>query len=200
MLKRPLIAGSKGNMGRRYAAILKHLGVSYLGIDKGDRLPKGFDSIIIATPTENHLQDILVSMQLGKPILCEKPFSKNVGEVLRLCERAVDTDYPLSMINQYAYLPDGPGGLTEYNNWNHGKDSLPWDCINIIGQAEGEVLLGEDSPIWRCVLNGREQVLCDMDYAYIAMMQSWLSGETSNIPYIRHAHQKVQEYICKSSS
>ncbi len=200
MLKRPLIVGVKGGMGRRYGAILRHLNIDFLGIDKGDRLPKGFDSVLLATPTETHIKDLRVLMQLGKPILCEKPFSLDLDQVLRICEKAVDQDYPLRMVNQYEFLPQGADGVTEYNFYNHGKDSLPWDCINIIGQAKGEILLGEDSPIWRCLLNGREQVLCDMDYAYIAMMQSWLSGETSNIPYIRHAHQKVQEYICKSSS
>lgn len=201
MLTRPLIVGAKGNMGQRYAACLRYLGLSPLGVDLGDKVPVGFDSIIIATPTARHIEDINFASGSGVPILCEKPLATDARTVSELCEKARRDRYPLRMVNQYREILKRPGsrGPTSYDYFRHGGDGLAWDCINIIGMATGQVALGESSPIWTCMVNGERLALGDMDSAYIRMLQGWLGGDHEGIDYIERAHQKVEKYLCSRS-
>lgn len=100
------------------------------------------------------------------------------------------------MVNQYAHLRHkGDGGPTIYDYWNHGKDGLAWDCISIVGLAEGMIHLSESSPVWTCQINGAAHYSSEMDYAYIDMIQSWLSGNVYGTSYIREAHKKVAAYL-----
>jgi hypothetical protein len=197
MLKKPLIVGSKGAMGRRYAAVLRHLGVEFVGIDQGDPVPDLFDSVIICTPTPNHLPQIVRFASHKVPILCEKPISTNVGEALEVCDWAEEKGIDLQMVNQYAYLENQDTvGSTVYNYWNHGRDGLTFDCISVLALARGPVQLAENSPVWTCQINGLNLDLRDMDRAYIAMIHAWLMGDRSFGPeYIRHAHKAVAAYI-----
>lgn len=202
MLKKPLIVGNRGNMGRRYTAIFRHLGIEPLGVEQGEKVPQGFDSILIATPTASHIRDIEYAVKSGVPVLCEKPFATSAAAVEELLKRV--GDYPLRMVNQYAFL-DKPeaSGPSRYDYWNHGGDGLAWDCINILGMARSEVSLGETSPIWDCWLNGQKLNIAEMDRVYVSMLGTWMLYEhkESNATYIRQAHRKVEEYLaCKSSS
>lgn len=197
MLTRPLIVGSKGNMARRYAAIFKHLGVDYVGIDQGDAAPiKGtFDSILLCTPTWRHIDDIFFSMGAAVPVLCEKPIGTNLTSVLDLCDMAQTSGLALRMVNQYAHINIKSEGLTSYSYYNSGKDGLVHDCISLVALARGDIRLSNISPIWKCTLNGTRLSPAVMDHAYIAMIEDWLRGNVSDIPYIRSAHQKVHAYI-----
>lgn len=198
MLNRPLIVGSKGNMGRRYATILKHLGVSFQGVDQDEKWPERdtYDSVLICTPTDLHVSDVLYAMTLKVPILCEKPLARNLDVVLRLCDYAEKCGTSLRMVNQYASLAPSDGdGLTSYDYWNHGKDGLAWDCISVVALANGRVELREESPLWECQVNGRRHYSSEMDMAYVHMIQGWLAGNVSGIPYIRDAHTRVAAYL-----
>jgi hypothetical protein len=192
-------------MGRRYSAILKHLGVAFVGIDKDDTTPDfDFDGVILCTPTENHIDDILHFAEKKIPILCEKPISTDLERVLALCNHAREKNIQLRMVNQYEFLLNEKEECAVlYNYYNHGKDGLAWDCINIIGLAKPNcgawecdgIQLRETSPIWTTIINGQILSLADMDKAYIAMLKHWLSGYTVNINYIEKAHRRVAEYI-----
>lgn len=199
MLRKPLIVGSKGNMARRYATILRHLGVEHQGVDLGDTWPElpSFDSVLICTPTDRHVEDIYRAAKYSVPILCEKPLTKDLDLALEVCDFAERTGLALRMVNQYAHLRgNGTGsGPTVYDYWNHGKDGLAWDCISVVALAQGPVHLGEESPVWFCQINGAQHYVSEMDYAYVDMLKSWLGGEIYGTHYIREAHKKVAAYL-----
>lgn len=197
MINRPLILGAQGNMGKRYCAILKYLGVDFIP-NEGEGLPaKGaFDGVLIATPTFMHCSHIRKVWDYGVPILCEKPLGTDLAEVLDLCRDAEKDGVDLRMLNQYAQLvPEGAHGDTRYDYWRTGGDGLAWDCISIVALAKGPVLLQNVSPVWTCTINGHQLSLADMDRAYVKTMQGWLTGDTRGIDYIRKAHLKVTDYL-----
>jgi len=198
MINRPVILGADGSMGRRYAAILKYLGVDFVPVDAGDGFPAAgsFDGVLIATPTYMHVQHIRKVWDYGVPILCEKPLGTDLAEVLELCRDAERDAVPLRMINQYAQLvPVGAHGASRYDNWRTGSDGLAHDCISVLALAAGPVVLGSHSPVWTCTINGHMLSLADMDRAYVKMIQGWLTGDVEGINYIRKAHLKVAEYL-----
>ncbi len=195
MLKRILVVGSKGSMGRRYGAILTSLGIEWEGIDIGEKPTTDFDGVIICTPTHLHINDIEY-FATDAPVLCEKPLSDNYGMVKNICRMARAQGWSLRMVNQYEYLTHPTSsGPSIYSYYNHGRDGMAWDCINIIGLSSGPVHLSEGSPVWNCVINGHPLKLSDMDSAYIKMIQSWVYGDHDNIDYILKAHEKVKNYL-----
>lgn len=201
MLKKPLIVGAKGNMGRRYTAVLRHLGVEPLLMDQGDEVPDSFDSVIVASPTAMHAEHCLQFMSYNVPILCEKPLSKDIGEVERVCEEAARRGVQLDMVNQYRYCEWAAtltaNDHTSYNFFNTGRDGLAWDCISIIALAKGKVSVENTQPVWSCTINGHKLRYERMDWAYITMISEWLNGTLRNhgIGYILDAHHKVLKYI-----
>lgn len=196
------IVGAQGNMGRRYAAIVRYLGHNVREYDQEDdsddfcgEIP-WHDGIIVATPTDTHAKWVRRMLGYDAPVLVEKPLSTNLDEALGLCHRARNEDCCLSMVNQYRYLiGKGDVGPTVYDYWNHGRDGLAWDCISVVALAEGSLELREKSPIWTCVINGRKLSPATMDHAYIEMVRSWIERPASDLDYIEAAHRKVQEYI-----
>lgn len=195
------IMGNRGNMAKRYAAVLDYLGVSYSGHDLGDTVSeseiKRHTHILICTPTENHLEDLENFGRFQKPMLCEKPFTKEI-DLLWKFEKKNKAILPLiSMVNQYAQLTNvnDPGGPTVYNYFKSGGDGIAWDCINIIGLSRGTVEVLTTSPFWHCSINGKKLKLSDMDYAYIDMIIDWLRVSKGNWEYARIAHAKVVNYL-----
>ena len=192
-MKKVAVIGGMGNMGRRYALILKKycdcevvvwdlkMGASNIKLDDCD----GF---IIATPTDTHYTMIRVFMLYGKPILCEKPVITNQEKFRTLLSfESLD----LSMINQYEFLVDEHGeGHTQYNYFKTGGDSLLWDCMNIIGLAKTTHEVSNDSLIWSCTINGQELSIRDIDMSYIDNIVAWTKG-WRNKEYLIHAHEKV---------
>jgi len=46
------------------------------------------DAIFVATPDYSHLKDVLLALESGKPVLCEKPMGMNAGECRQMVEAA----------------------------------------------------------------------------------------------------------------
>jgi len=46
------------------------------------------DAIFVATPNASHLQDTLLALRYGKPVLCEKPMALNAAECRQMVEAA----------------------------------------------------------------------------------------------------------------
>jgi hypothetical protein len=189
-----------GNMGRRYSLILNMLGVQ--GVVTKDELPfhlqaqwiskrKDIDGIIIATPTSTHVDAILsFGSKTGLPILCEKPFVRGT-----FSKSLLEATANIRMVNQYEYLQRiNAEGLTRYNYFKTGGDGLFWDCINIIGMANGAVEIDNNSPVWLCTINGFECFLSDMDQAYIDMIDEWTLNPRPNLDYAYYAHEKTARY------
>lgn len=192
-----IVIGSKGNMGKRYCAILESLGHDYIGFDKDDNpntvlnYALRSDGVIIATPTDNHLYWLDLLVLTGTPILCEKPLSKNIREVRERLLLWAQANVKLRMINQYAELSTSEEPLmTRYDFHKHGNDGLAWDCISIIRLAEGDIKLEEESLVWTCEINGQPMALKDMEKAYVTMIRNWVLGHhTDDMLELLDAHE-----------
>ena len=201
-LKKIFISGLNGNMGKRYATILDHLDIDFVGADHEMSFSAqaafceqyGCDGIIVATPTSTHIDALNIFPSFcDVPILIEKPIG--LSQL-----RAFGTGINVRMINQYEYLIDKDSvGITKYNYFKTGSDGLFWDCINIIGLANGDIVLENSSPIWQCMINGKEISIKDLDNAYVEMIKDWVANPLPNHSYIELAHKKVCDLIEKTS-
>lgn len=61
-----------------------------LAFDSAEELCRSpqVDAVFVATPNSNHLEDVLVAAQHGKPVLCEKPMGINAGQCRQMVEAA----------------------------------------------------------------------------------------------------------------
>jgi hypothetical protein len=222
-----LLIGSEGGMGRRYKAIFDLIQKEYVPNDgyhfdgylcydtklnQGKpqdqvvdlhELAKKASGFLIATPTETHAEVLSSIYEYGKPILCEKPVTKNLALLDVILKRSKETGCKFQMVNQYAYAyvettglqkkqitevsPLGDG-YTMYNYFRHGTDGLAWDCINILGLSKKNIFLNETSPIWQCQINGHPLSLSDIDSSYVRMILDWLRDPKDDTDYIRKAH------------
>lgn len=196
-----LVLGAKGNMGRRYCSILQYLKFNYIGLDIGDD-PEEYmpdcDKIIIATPTESHLDFINLFSFYGKPILCEKPIAYNIADLEVLKEKLAVMKCELRMVDNYKYVAFDPIRMhsgSQYNYYNSGKDSKHWDCIQIHGIAVGDASISNESPIWKCVLNGYNVDRRSIDISYVKMIQNWYYNPVNNWEFIMRAHKRVLDAI-----
>lgn len=200
-MKTILIVGHKGNMGRRYAAILDYLGYKWIGfdVDTPEILWRKYvdevDGYIVATPTATHLTIIENLFKNQKPILSEKPLTTKM-HLLEQFEDKNRIEMPwLAVVNQYKYLDNSQSkGSTFYNYFKTGGDGLAFDCVSLFGVARGIVRLKNTSPIWVCTLNGRKISLASMDSAYVEMLEDWITKPESNYVTARKAHEKAAEY------
>jgi hypothetical protein len=108
------------------------------------------------------------------------------------------------MVLQYDYIKvrglDEKHGWSGYNYYNHGKDGLAWDCLQIIGLAHDSTQLEvqETSPYWLAYLNGYKLSLSDMDQAYIDMLRDWVSiPKRYSDEFIILMHERVEAYQLK---
>lgn len=200
-----LVLGHLGNMGIRYTKILDHLNTEWKGLDTrmapltADIIldaAKTSAGVIIATPTRFHEEHLEMLCDLGVPVLCEKPLSKDLANLKRILLRYQESHTPLSMILQYKeLLNDAAVGASSYNYFKTGSDGLAFDCIQIIGLAKGTVSIANDSPTWECTINGQRLNLADMDQAYVWNVMRWLKGDYQNLKEIYAIHERVKEYI-----
>lgn len=202
-MKKIFIFGNKGNMGRRYASILKYLGYAAYGIDKNETYSskniKDYDGYIIATDTASHLSILDFFIDCNKPVLCEKPIV--TGDMIKLqhfIKQAEASKMQLSMVSQYDFLedPTSGDGDTSYDFYRSGNDGIAWDCINLIWHARGKIILKNESPIWECQINGMNIDPRDIDYSYLEMIRWWLIHDYEpQYERIIKSHQKVMDYI-----
>jgi hypothetical protein len=198
-VKKVFIVGIDGNMGQRYEACLRSLGIDVVGVDfkpTANIKHDDVDGYIIATPTHRHLDDLMTYSQYSKPILCEKPFAKSLEAIEDFARRCRKQLINIRMVNQYEHLIDQTSrGETIYDYFRTGKDGLAWDCINIIGLSHQAPVLENTSPVWYCKINGVTLNLADMDKAYVAMLKSWTHDPRTNWAYALDAHRKVERWL-----
>lgn len=194
------IIGNLGNMGRRYASILRYLDINCTGHDR-DTIPdsnlmKSADGFIIASPTALHLRHCESLFQYGRPVLAEKPLTTDL-KLLDCFEFKNKSNLEhLTLVNQYSYLV-GPenNGETYYSYFKSGSDGLYFDCLNVIGMAKSKPQLDNLSPVWSAKLNGKKLFSSQMDMAYVNMVDSWLRNPVSNYIYARIAHDKTKKLM-----
>lgn len=198
-----LIYGSEGSMGRRYQAILKYLNVKFdvfdTKIHKKAPEIRQFDGIILCTPTCTHKFLIEDLQKFDKPILCDKPIykdSKVVDQLMGSC-RDLDIMFQYKEIS-YPATPNMEKYSSYYDYFRTGSDGLYWDCMQTIALHIGsfnDLLIKNESPIWKCSINNFKVYFSLMDIAYIEYLKRWINGKRTLKEEIVNYHQKVEAYI-----
>lgn len=171
-----LIIGSGGSMGKRYCAISKFFGFETIPVDVGDAIPVDFDRIIIATPTPNHLEQLRRYIPFNKPVLCEKPVSKELKE----CEEAVklDVNKIVRVVCNWKFTPPvlhyNHSNRIFYNFYNTGKDGLKFDLCQLIYLSKGTCRINNLSPTFQCTINDQIVTLHDIERSYLTMFHHWV--------------------------
>lgn len=192
-------------MGRRYQAVARYLGIDCSGCDissnRVERIPPKDSLVLIATPTEHHLNDCFSYLATGEhDVLCEKPIIKIRDDLEKL--KGINLDR-LYMVNNYCYVNTKKwnhiGKITCYNYYMSGKDGLIFDCIQLLGLADekDEIRLENNSPIWKCAINGFYVEHESIDTSYVDMIKDFFherkylwAGQK-----IIEVHEKVLKYI-----
>lgn len=185
-----LLVGHRGNMGRRYAAILDYLEVSWIGTEhfqlhqheviQSRNMDDVYSHIIIATPTDAH--DMILRLLHGYKgrVLCEKPLCKNDLIDNGTAHKIPLTSYwpeHLYMVNNYAHITEEfwkQRGLTSYHFYNTGNDGLLWDCLQLLVIARHGVEFGTKSPIWEVQINGTMVPHRAINMSYVSMIEEFL--------------------------
>lgn len=203
-MKSILIIGDKGSMGRRYAANLRYLDFPRIdgvdndaSIDDIAKVSHLYDGIILATPTNTHFEILMALKNTSASVLCEKPITKSREELDHVLYAYKDKN--LQMVMQYKDLETYGKGDSFYDYYNHGRDGLYWDCLQIIALAQGRVMLSENSPFWKCRLNGTDLDISKMDIAYNLMLRRWMRNPRGDYAYLKDVHEKVMEYAKNAS-
>lgn len=202
---RVMIIGSQGSMGLRYQAILDWLHVPYDKFDTKYSEVNNFPEraelathFIVASPTVTHFSYINSLAPMKKPILCEKPITRSLSDLEKILTVVDKENCPFSMMYQYSKLVKSQSSdLTLYDYFRHGPDGLVWDCLQIIGQANGEVVLKEKSPVWTCRINGEKLSLDQMDKAYIECVEDFFDKTYISNDEIFKVHKKTAEFGVK---
>jgi len=187
-------------MGQRYQAIFKYLAHPFCTVDKNHSeseiltLASKCSRVILCTPTENHFNFLEKLIPLQKPILCEKPITKKLNELDKILLLADKCRTDFSMTFQYSELVNPTKeGKSHYHYFRSGSDGLIWDCLQIIALAKGDLDISNDSPIWRCMINGQLLSLADMDSAYVNFVRKWITGQIRQNPDLLFSiHQKTE--------
>ena len=205
-------------MGRRYQAILKAIDEPFHCVDVKRPVSdlawfEKADRFIVATPTETHYKIVKSLIPYGKPILCEKPFSKNLNEVKDMVESCAADGVPLDMMFQYALALHiatlATGGFANSNNSHYsyfrtGNDGREWDCMQVIAlhkDRDKPLYVGNTSPIWFCQLNGYVLTYPWIEAAYVSFVDVWkhphldLRYPGYKREMIIPAHEAVLRYI-----
>jgi hypothetical protein len=182
-----VIIGAKGNMGRRYSAILKRMGVDTVEFDLEDNLSlpvtadPAWRGVIIATPTDTHYNLCRWCLAWNIPVLTEKPLDKDLCRVAEICGLYDLAKVPLYMVCNWQYAGMGtnyPGdNEIEYRCYNTGNDGYHWDLIQLHYLARpGQLLLDLGYPGFECIIGGEKITREDIDESYKAMMVDFLKA------------------------
>lgn len=198
-----LLIGSEGSMGKRYQAIFNHLGLEYHKCDLKNNPIFNislYDKIVLATPTDSHYDLLKQIIGHGRDILCEKPISKSVNEVIEILNLVkTKENCKFNMVFQYGELApsnNNPHQFTSYDYFRTGNDGLKWDCLQIIALASGPIKIQNKSPYWKCMINDSELDLSTMDHAYVKFIKKWSLGHLKqNHEWLIDIHKKVENYV-----
>src|SRR5271154_4431636 len=95
-------------LSRRTAAKAQESSRQYnipLAFDSADALchSSQVDAIFVATPNSCHLQDVLVAVKHGKPVLCEKPMAISTGQCRQMVEAAAKAKLLLGVAQVFRF-------------------------------------------------------------------------------------------------
>ena len=195
------VIGHKGNMGRRYMAILRELGLTITpGIDvcevpdlhDGD--PMAYcDGVIIATPVAEHYHGIKYSMLRGQYVLCEKPLYASTYDYYE----HQDSDH-LRMVCNWGFLdamtaPPGQNRI-RYTRYWAGPFSPAENLMQPIYYAHlDHWSYHTHSTTQVAEVNGHIITAHDIDISFYNMIRTWLQDPLH--PKLLTPHQAKEAHI-----
>lgn len=184
------LIGGKGSIGSRYACILRASSIPHVvyDVDTPDIDLFSYNKYILATPTDTHAH-YLRELE-GATILCEKPVSKKVEEIL---------PYPkVYVVNNYAYvtrlMKQEPPYMISYDYFRTGKDGLLWDVCQLI-HLDPECEIRNQSPKWNCTINGQRVAYRTLEESYIRMIKDFHDGNYQNLWNMEDGKQMTLEVL-----
>jgi len=177
------IIGSAGNIGSRYAAILKHLKHEVLDIEYNT--PKELiteildvaEKAIVCTQTQYHIRWCRRLIKHQIPFLCEKPISTNLQSVKNLNGACRKIRLDARMVCNWKFvLGDmrADGHNVYYDYYNTGKDGTEWDLIQLFHLAN-TMEFHTKSIEFNATIDGNYISLDDIANSYILMLKAWVS-------------------------
>jgi len=195
------IVGARGSIGRRYQAVCRHLGIPFQIYDIKEKYEhvdiSGATHFIVCTPTDSHIQ-VLNDLQIyGKPILCEKPITKNLNlpEVQHLnnLENVYTVCNYLYLARQYRE-PSRFLVSIEYDFFHSGQDGLFWDCCQLI-YLDPMCELKNKSPFWTLKINGRDILYRQVEQSYVSMVHDFYKGNHGRLWTLQEGIEMTKEVI-----
>lgn len=189
-MKKIMLIGSEGSIGRRYKAVLKYLGVDVKcydikpGVDVESCVNDDCDGFIVAAPTSSHVSWCRNLLIYEKPILCEKPLGVNVLEVEELSKYAGANEF-ISVVDNWVHMLQVKGKTNldlKYRNFHTGNEKLSWNLAQpIYLTKDGNLELFLDFPhlIISNVTKEKSYDAADVEHSYIQMIQYWLTYKTT---------------------
>jgi predicted dehydrogenase len=94
---------SRRDMGKARASAAEY-NIAH-AFDSGANLCRSpeVDAVFVATPNNAHLSDVLLAIECGKPVLCEKPMGMNAGECRQMVEAARRANVPLGVAQVFRF-------------------------------------------------------------------------------------------------
>lgn len=177
---RVAIVGGKGSMGRRYASIVKFLGHTPIVLDDPNGIDLdnwAHDRLIVATPTDTHYSYATWAIENDSPVLVEKPLSKSLMECMNLYQEVRGKAKRAYTVCNYKYLCElmnvrKPYSI-KYDYYNHGNDSIAWDCCQLLYLDPGATLLTL-SPTWHLRINNVLARYRWLEQSYVEMVSDFL--------------------------
>lgn len=98
-----VIALSRRNLNQaRESAQKFHVPLAFNSTESLCRSPE-VDAVLVTTPNACHLNDVLVAVECGKPVLCEKPMALNAKECRRMVDAAQRTGVLLGVAQVFRF-------------------------------------------------------------------------------------------------
>lgn len=177
------IIGSSGNIGSRYAAILKYLEHEVLEIEYNT--PKEAiveilniaEKAIVCTQTPYHIRWCRRLVKYKIPFLCEKPVSTNLQSVKNLNSACRKIRLDARMVSNWKFVLGDMRADSHnvyYNFYNTGKDGTEWDLIQLLYLAN-TIEFHTDSIEFSATIDGNHVSLDDIARSYILMLKAWIT-------------------------
>lgn len=190
-----LIVGNKGNMGRRYSAVLSYLNIDYVGIDIIDNVifrdenifnDKKITHVLICTPTKYHIPKTLFYSEIYPmaSILVEKPIALTACEAAKVKQIKHNKLY---IVNNWAHVKEDMLRIGQnsvfYDYYQTGPHGLYIDCCQLLYLSKHieHCSLKNVSPVFNVNINDKNITKENIDYSYIRMVYYWLKNDSSKL-------------------
>jgi myo-inositol 2-dehydrogenase/D-chiro-inositol 1-dehydrogenase len=127
--------------------VASELGVSAVTDDNEIFSNDEIDAILIASPTNTHIEFIEKSVAAKKPVLCEKPIDLDINKVNACAERLKNNSIPIQLGFNRRF---DPGHLAAKNSLVNGEIGDLHQCI-ITSRDPGLPRLGLPKSFWRTI-------------------------------------------------